>query len=233
MRFVIEKSFLDIFPQIEIGVVIARGVDNSAPSSDEVLAALRAANAGAARHLPHDSLTDNSVVAVWRDAFGKFRKRKGAHASVENLLKRAKRDNGVGSINALVDIYNAISLEHALPVGGEDLDTFVGDLRLTITKGGDAFTGFGDDDDLATLPGEAAYLDDAGAVCRCLNWRDGKRTMLTPETRNAFLVIESVDPSRSAALREATESLAERTSRWLGGSAETRYLDISTPEIEI
>lgn len=233
MRFIIEKSFLDIFPEIKIGVVIARGIDNTGASTDAILAELSAANAGAARHLPHDALTDNPVVAVWREAFGKFRKRKGAHASVENLLKRAKRDNGVGSINPLVDIYNAVSLEHALPVGGEDLDTFEGDLRLTITQGGDAFTGFGDDDDLSTLPGEAAYLDDAGAVCRCLNWRDGKRTMLTPETKNAFLVIESIDPSREDALHDAVETLARRTSHHLGGTTQTRYLDIDSPVAEI
>ena len=33
-------------------------------------------------------------------------------------------------INALVDTYNAVSLRHVIPVGGEDLDALEGDLRL-------------------------------------------------------------------------------------------------------
>lgn len=44
------------------------------------------------------------------------------------------------------------------------------------TKGGDAFTPLGEDAESdPTLPGELAYVDDAGAVCRCWNWREGVR----------------------------------------------------------
>lgn len=46
-------------------------------------------------------------------------------------------------------------------------------------------------------------MDDEGAVCRFWNWRDGQRTMITPETRNAIAIIESVDPARHDALVEA------------------------------
>lgn len=44
------------------------------------------------------------------------------------------------------------------------------------TKGGDAFTPLGEDAESdPTLPGELAYVDDAGAVCRRWNWREGVR----------------------------------------------------------
>lgn len=233
-RFFIDKSFLELFPDIEIGVVVARGIDNrDARSTPAISAMLEQANVDAMRFLGAAVFIENKVVSVWREAFYKFRTRRGAHASIENLLKRASKGNAVGSISPLVDIYNSISLEHALPIGGEDLDTFEGDLRLTVTKGGDPFTGFGDEEDLATLPGEVAYLDDAGAVCRCFNWRDGKRTMLTPQTKNAFLIIESVDPDRSDDLRAATEDLASRVVEHLGGIAVTTYLDASAPEMTL
>ena len=64
----------------------------------------------------------------------------------------------MGSINPLVDIYNTVSLTYALPCGGEDIDTFAGDLRLTVTQGGDAFRALGDEADSETLPGEVCYL---------------------------------------------------------------------------
>ena len=45
-------------------------------------------------------------------------------------------------------------------------------------------------------PGELAYIDDAGAVCRCWNWRDGVRTALSDDSADAFLAIECVEPER-------------------------------------
>ena len=44
------------------------------------------------------------------------------------------------------------------------------------TKRGDAFTPLGEGaENDPTLPGELAYVDDAGAVCRRWNWRDDVR----------------------------------------------------------
>lgn len=236
-RFIIEDQIIELFPQLEIAVVVARGIKRSgevgADSLEAIAALLSEANASApARYLTEPELIKNRVIGVWREAFYKFRTRRGAHASIENLLKRASRGNGVGSISPLVDIYNSVSLDFALPIGGEDIAKFEGPLRLAITQGGDDFIGFGDEEPLATLPGEVAYLDDAGAVCRCFNWRDGARTMLTDETTDAFLIIESVDASRSADLRDAAAALAERVSKHLGGAVSIHMLDASARELE-
>jgi DNA/RNA-binding domain of Phe-tRNA-synthetase-like protein len=79
------------------------------------------------------------VIAVWREAFRKFKTRKGARASIEALLKRVQNGGRIGNINPLVDIYNSISLKYGLPCGGEDMDTFSGDLRLTTADGSEPF----------------------------------------------------------------------------------------------
>ena len=107
------------------------------------------------------------------------------------------KGNPVGSITPSVDIYNTVSLAHALPVGGEDIDAMAGDIRLGITEGGDAFRPLGEEENAPTLEGELCYRDDAGAICRCWNWRDGERTALTDDSKKAFLIIESVDPDRA------------------------------------
>ena len=46
--------------------------------------------------------------------------------SAEALLKRAKRDGVIPSVNAVVDLYNAVSLRFAIPVGGEDAEPILG-----------------------------------------------------------------------------------------------------------
>ena len=213
--FAIEPAFWELFPQAEIGIVVARGIDNAHESSEDVKAALAEANKAALAHVPDPTISKNPAVAVWREAFQQFKTKKGARSSIEALLKRASGGREVGSINPLVDIYNTVSLTYALPCGGEDIDTFAGDLRLTVT------------------PGEVCYLDDAGAVCRCWNWRDGVRTMLTESTTNAFLILESVDPARHDDLAAALDDLAARTQAALGGEMESHIVTKDSPAIAL
>lgn len=219
-RFRAEESFWDLFPDARIGVVVAQGMKSTEAVSEEdaaeIARRLREANAAADGHLNSNTISQNEVVAVWRDAFQKFKTKKGARCSVENLLKRVLKGNPVGSITPAVDIYNTISLRYALPVGGEDIDAIEGDIRLTITDGGDDFRALGEEECSPTLEGELCYKDDVGAICRCWNWRDGQRTALTDESDRAFLIIESVDPERASDLEAAVDELAEMVSGYLG-----------------
>ena len=237
-KFIAEESFWKLFPEAAIGVIVARGMKpaDEVPAEDAAAIAtlLREANAQADRHLTSNTISQNEVVRVWRDAYQQFKTKKGARCSIENLLKRVLKGNPVGSITPAVDIYNAVSLKYALPVGGEDIDTFEGDLRLGITEGGDAFRALGEDEDDPTLPDELCYRDDAGAVCRCWNWRDGQRTALTDDSESAFLIIECVDPSRIDDLRAALDEFSQLIERYLGASIEAHAIvDRSNPEVVI
>lgn len=222
-KFVTEESFWQLFPGASLGIIVARDmkpVDEIAPEDSQAIhRLLDRANVLAERHLESTTLSENAPVRVWREAYRQFKTKRGARCSIENLLKRVLKGNPVGPISPSVDLYNAISLKYALPLGGEDIDAFEGDLRLRITEGGDAFTplGEGEEND-PTLPGELAYVDDAGAVCRCWNWRDGVRTAIGDETRNAFLIVECVDPERIEDCRSATDELARLVEKHLGAT---------------
>lgn len=218
-RFVVEDSFWQVFPDVEIGVLCVDGIKPTDQIGEEEAKAaakfLDRANASAEEWLTSSAISQNEVVAVWRDAYRKFKTKKGARCSIENLLKRVLKGNPVGSITPSVDIYNTVSLTYALPVGGEDIDAMASDIRLGITEGGDAFRPLGEDEDAPTLEGELCYRDDAGAICRCWNWRDGERTALTDASQKAFLIIESVDPARADDLAAATDQLAAMVQQYL------------------
>lgn len=236
-KFIIEESFWNLFPDTEIGIVLAKNIDNTEEGTKsvrpDIIELLRKSNEDAKKFLTEEVLSQNKVISVWRDAYRKFKTKKGVRCSIEALLKRVEKGKEVDAINPLVDIYNSISLQYGLPCGGEDIDTFKGNLRLTETQGGDKFLALGDEEYDTTLPGEICYLDDEEAVCRCWNWRDGQRTMLTEDTKNAFLIIESVDPDRSDDLKAALNTLAELTQKYLGGTAEIKILNKNNPETEI
>lgn len=210
-KFIAEPSFWELFPDSEIGILVMDNINNNPNDSNPALVKIKelleTANREAPKYLIDPVLSQNQVVSVWREAFTKFKTKKGARSSIEALLRRIDKGNAVGSINPLVDLYNAISLTYGLPCGMEDLDTVKGNLRLTITTGGDDFLAVGDTEPDMTLPGELCYLDESGAVCRCWNWRDGQRTMLTENTKRAIAVIESVDPARHLDLMEALNEL--------------------------
>lgn len=236
-KFVTEDSFWNLFPGAALGVVVAKGMkpsDQVSPEdATEIEQLLARANAQAERHLESPTLSENAPVRVWRQAYQQFKTKRGARCSIENLLKRVLKGNPVGSISPAVDIYNAISLTYALPLGGEDIDAFQGDLRLLITRGGDEFIPLGENaENDPTLPGELCYVDDAGAVCRCWNWRDGVRTALTDTTTNAFLIVECVDPERAEDCRAATEELANMVERYLGAEIAAKAL-ITRDEREV
>lgn len=218
-KFVIDDDFFTLFPDALIGVVSFDGVKEDKKLNDtedkEVGFFLDEANKSAKRFLVSDTISENPVVAVWRNAYQKFPTKKGARCSLENLLKRVLHEKPVGRIAPSVDITNAISLKHAFPIGCEDKDKIEGDIRLGIMKGDEEFFPIGSDKNEPPLPGELSYYDEKGAICRCWNWRDGKRTEVTDDTKNEIVVMECVEPSRINELKEALNELKENMEKYL------------------
>ncbi len=148
-KFIIEESFWDVFPGIEIGVILVKGIDNTEEGTvgvrPDVIGFLEQSHREAKKFLTEEVLSENKVISVWREAYRKFKTKKGARCSIEALLKRVEKGKGVDYINPLVDIYNSVSLHYGVPCGGEDLDMFQGNLRLTVTQGNDPFLALGDE----------------------------------------------------------------------------------------
>ncbi|EPY6470621.1 B3/B4 domain-containing protein [Clostridium sporogenes] len=232
-NFIIEDDFWSAFPNAKIGVVICHGINNSIIDKEQYNKMILEAEKEALKYLQNAEFSSNPVIKVWREAFQKFKKKKGARSSIEALLKRAHNGNHIGTINPLVDIYNSISLRYALPCGGEDIDKFAGDIRLTTAVGNEEFIPLGTDENSPPYEGEIVYKDDKGAICRCWNWREAVRTMLTENTNNAFLCIELVDESRLIEFENALKDLATTVQDNLGGTSKTSILDINNKELVI
>lgn len=231
--FIIEDDFWSVFPNAKIGVVICHSVDNSINDNEQYNETLLKAEQEALNYLQDSEFSNNEVIKTWREAFQKFKTKKGARSSVEALLKRVNNGNHIGTINPLVDIYNSISLRYALPCGGEDIDKFVGDIRLTKAAGNEEFIPLGTDENAPPYEGEIVYKDNNGAICRCLNWREAVRTMLTENTKNAFLCIELIDERRLKEFENALKDLAKTVQDNLGGTCKTSILDINNKEVTI
>ena len=196
-------------------VLVASGLVNG-PSdgrSDAQLAAaeehLRASGLGRAADHPH--------IAAWRAAFSAFgSKPKRYPSSAEALMARVIKGQPLPRINLLVDLYNAVSVRHAVPLGGEDADRLEGALRLTVAEGGEPFDPRDDGVEVEAVPaGEVVWRDDRGVTCRRWNWRQGRRTQLTEATTRAFFVFDRLDPLALDELHAAADELSDRLrERW-------------------
>lgn len=229
-KFIIEDDFWELFPNAKIGIITCNGIDNTIKDENQYKNMISQGEKEALTHLPNEEFSSNEVIKVWRDAFKKFKTKKGARSSIEALLKRVSTGKGLGTINPLVDIYNSISLKYAMPCGGEDMDKFIGDIRLTKATGDESFITLGSDKSEPPYEGEIVYKDDEGAICRCWNWRESVRTMLTEDTKNAFLCIELVDEKREKEFENALKELSQLVEENLGGKSEISILHINNKE---
>ena len=232
-KFIIEDDFWSVFPNARLGVVVCHGIDNTIKDTETYKEMILNSEKESLKYLNNSEFSSNQVVKVWREAFQKFKTKKGARSSIEALLKRINNGNNLGAINPLVDIYNCISLRYALPCGGEDIDKFAGHIRLTKAVGNESFITLGTDKSEPPYEGEIVYKDDEGAICRCWNWRESVRTMLTENTKNAFLCIELVDENRIEEFENALKDLAKNVEENLGGTCKSSILDLNNKEVTI
>jgi DNA/RNA-binding domain of Phe-tRNA-synthetase-like protein len=181
--------------------------DSDAPLQAAEAAAREALGGGPAEQLPH--------VAAWREAYRAFgAKPKRTRNSLEALLRRAA--SGLPRVNRLTDCYNAVSVLHQIPVGGEDLTRYTGAPRLIRAAGGEPFDTAADG--IAVIehpdPGEVVWCDDAGVTCRRWNWRQARRTQLREDTSTALFILDALDPVTGQALHAAADDLLARLARF-------------------
>ena len=144
-KFIVEKEFKEVFPDYKLGVVVCKNIDNHVRDENMYRKLLDDAKKESLKFIEDENFSSNEVIRTWRDAYSRFKTKKGARSSIEALLKRVSKGNDIGTINPLVDIYNSISLKYGLPCGGEDIDKFEGNIRLTKALGNEEFVTYGSD----------------------------------------------------------------------------------------
>jgi DNA/RNA-binding domain of Phe-tRNA-synthetase-like protein len=169
---------------------------------------VRALGGSPVEELPH--------IASWRDAYRAFgAKPQRTRNSLEALSRRAASDAGLPRVNRLTDIYNAVSVLHQIPLGGEDLNQYVGAPRLVRATGEEPFDTIAAGADVVEHPepGEVVWCDEAGVTCRRWNWRQGRRTQLRDDTTAALFILDALDPMTDEALDAVADDLLAHLAR--------------------
>lgn len=166
---------------------------------------------------------------AWRAAYRSFgAKPQRTPSSAEALMRRMQADGRLPAVNALVDLYNAVSVRYAIPVGGENIGAYRGTPRLLRAAGTEPFdtTKDGIAHTEVVPAGEVIWRDEAGATCRRWNWRQGIRTRIDASSHDLWFVLERLEPMPLPALLEAGDALVDALERMSpGADIETALVD--------
>ncbi|HYP44746.1 MAG TPA: phenylalanine--tRNA ligase beta subunit-related protein [Propionibacteriaceae bacterium] len=200
------------------------------PSDEASDALLRAAEVSAGSVLSDRPVESLPHVAAWREAYRAFgAKPQRTRNSLEALLRRA--GSGLPRVNRLTDIYNAVSVLHQIPLGGEDLGRYTSAPRLVRATGQEPFDTAVDGRTVIEHPepGEVVWSDDSGVTCRRWNWRQARRTQLHEATTAALFILDALDPVTDQALKAAGDDLTTHLAALgRGACVASRLLSAST-----
>jgi len=233
MRFAVDGSVFERFPEYRRGVVVARGVVNLS-ADPELQARLRAAEHSVVQRFANADWRADPRLAAWLEAFGRLSVPVGSKPpSVAALVKRVVKGASLPFINQLVALMNIVSLENLVPCGGDDLGTVGDELVLRPATGVESYRPLGKPEFLEHPgPGELALVDVENAVvlCRCWCWRNSDVTKLTDETTAVALNVDLLAPAVPVdAGTQIARRLADDVRRHCGGRVEWRMLTPDRP----
>ncbi|PLR33308.1 hypothetical protein CYR55_17135 [Chimaeribacter californicus] len=173
-------------------------------------------------------------LAAWAEVFKRFgAKPKRTPCSAEALRKRVLRDGSLPGIDPVVDLYNAVSIRFAIPVGGENITAYHGAPRLTLADGTELFDTLkqGEPAHESPEPGEVIWRDDSGVTCRRWNWRQGVRTRLGADATQMWFILESLPEMPLEALQAAGEQLMAGLQQMMPGAViEKQLIGFTQPD---
>lgn len=158
---------------------------------------------------------------AWADVFRAFgAKPKRTPCSAEALRKRVLKDGAMAALDPVVDLYNAVSIRYAVPVGGENVAAYIGEPRLVIAEGSEIFDTMkdGQPGSESPDPGEVVWRDDSGVTCRRWNWRQGVRTRLSVADGKMWFILESLPQMPLEELHAAGRMLTEGLEKMMPGA---------------
>lgn len=224
----VDDAVFALRPDYRALLVAVDGIEPG-PSDDASDALLTAAEDSARAALRAAPVEELSHIAAWRDAYRAFgAKPQRTRNSLEALTRRV--EPGLPRVNRLTDIYNAISVQHQIPLGGEDLDQYDGAPRLVRATGDEAFDTASGGEAVTEHPeaGEVVWRDDTGVTCRRWNWRQGRRTQLTDTTTRALFILDALAPVTDADLAATGDALSDQL-RTLGRHVRVERRLITVP----
>ena len=192
-RLTITPAVIELFPEVQLRVTVARGLRNDQPWPDveERLRGLEAELAASDWQPPAE---DDPVVASWHQAYRKFGTNpRRFRPSIDALSRRLRKRGTLPRISPAVDAYNLISVTHGTPAGAFDLRDLDAEVLIRTAEPGDHFTPLGEPAESETPhDAEVVYAYGSQVLTRHWNHRDCEQTKVTASSRDVVFILERI-----------------------------------------
>lgn len=232
--FEIGAEVFETLPTLCVGLVYAEGFDNARPS-EVAERALEEAIASAEELLAGMKASDDPRVQPYREAFHALGMSPSRYPSSNiALLRRVAKGKGVGRINALVDLGNAVSISHGLPLGVHVMSLPTSVLELRLSRAGDVFVPLGASEADPTLaPGELVYAEGSLVQTRRWTWRQSENGKTGLDATSALIPIDGFTDNNLEAVCAARNELASLIEEAFGCRVATGLASAERPSVEL
>ncbi|MGE0753128.1 MAG: B3/4 domain-containing protein [Variibacter sp.] len=226
------------FPRYRVGVVVATDLTIPPERPAELDALIHQRGEAARARWAGTELSSIPGIAAWREAYRAFGiKQTRYRSSVERLVKNVLAGRELPRVNGFVDLYNAVSLAHVLPLGADDLDRVAPPFAFRYAREDDTFVdmadaanGDGETEPSPPKPGEVVFADAEKVLCRRWNWRQDARSLIRPETTRAIVTVQS---NGAGDVDAAVADLATLITRFCSGRTASAIADAANPNVSI
>lgn len=214
-------------PGLAAGAVVVSGVGRDADVEALITRFTRIADerlAGAAE-------SEFPEIRAWRRTFARMGLKPTQYrCAAEALLRRYRKERALPRIHPLIDLCNAVSLAHAIPVAVFDV-TRIGDgLEVRYARGDEEYLTFAGEVE-HPAPGEVIFAcTDGRAHARRWTNRQSGHSAVGDATTGALIVAEAMHEQGPADVGRLLAALMEAlTAAWPGCSPQSGTLTRSSP----
>jgi len=207
-----DQEVFEMFPEASVHGIVFDGLAAFDPAAVAPWKQ-KAIDSVASSGFTSETVLDSPAVKEWRHAFQRFGVKPSKYrSSIEQLYRRALKQEIIETSLPLVNLYCYVSLIAMVPMGAYDLPKVEGDIVIRLSKENETFLGIGDTTPLIAHPGVVVYSDYDGIICWSWNHRDAARVSLSPETDRAIFFADSVSRESESRAAGAIALLADAIS---------------------
>ncbi|HEX6018320.1 MAG TPA: phenylalanine--tRNA ligase beta subunit-related protein [Burkholderiaceae bacterium] len=230
MQFSHSSALWSAFPELVAGVVRADGIHDRVAVTD----ALARHTALALARLEGRTESDLPAIQAWRRTFQRMGLKPTQYrCASEALLRRLRKERELPHLHPLVDLCNAISVAHAIPVAALDLAQVQGNLQVRHADGSEDYLSFGGEHE-TPQPGEVVFIDDAGrAHARRWTNRQSALSAIGPQSARVLIVAEALHERAADDVRELLATLERELQAIWGVPTRSAMLSRDAPAFDL
>lgn len=206
MKITVEKEVFEALPNLKIGVIISKGIDNKTEQK-KISKLLMEMEEMIKLDFQPENLAKHELISPWKTAYFEFgEKPEETHSSIEGMLKKIVSGETIKKINKTTDLINYLSLKHMIPMSSHDTKKTSINLKIAVATAREKFNS-----ETAKKPkkGEIVLKDSLEVLSKNWGLETSLSSRITGDTKELVIFVFGLKPVTEAKLFSACKETCE------------------------